>query len=99
MAYRIEIESAARDHLNFLKAWQRALVVSTISEQLLHQPTEKTRNRKSLKANPIANWELRIGDIRVYYDVEDVPEAIVYIKGVGVKERNLVRLGNEVIKL
>ena len=27
-----------------------------------------------LRANPVAPWELRIGDLRVYFDVEQVPE-------------------------
>jgi hypothetical protein len=35
----------------------------------------------------------------VYYDVEDEPEPVVQIRAVGIKERNRVRIGKEVIEL
>jgi hypothetical protein len=52
-----------------------------------------------MRPNPLAPWELRIGNLRVYYDVEEDPEPVVYIRAIGVKERNWVRLGKEVIYL
>jgi len=52
-----------------------------------------------MRPNPVAPWELRIGNLRVYYDVEEEPKASVYIRAVGVKLRNRVRIGREVIKL
>ncbi len=52
-----------------------------------------------MRPNPLASWELRIGDLRVYYDVEDEPEPVVYIRAIGIKERNAVRIGKEVITL
>jgi mRNA-degrading endonuclease RelE of RelBE toxin-antitoxin system len=52
-----------------------------------------------MRPNPVAPWELRIGNLRVYYDVEEEPEFIVFIRAVGIKERNRVRIGREVIDL
>jgi hypothetical protein len=52
-----------------------------------------------MRPNPVAPWELRIGNLRVYYDVQDAPEAVVSVLAVGVKERNQVRIGNEVVEL
>ena len=52
-----------------------------------------------MRPNPIAPWELRIGDLRVYYDVEDDPDSRVIVLAVGVKERNRLRIGGEEIKL
>lgn len=52
-----------------------------------------------MRPNPIAPWELRVGDLRVYYDVEHSPEATVEVFAVGVKERNRVRIGGEVVEL
>ena len=52
-----------------------------------------------MRPNPVAPWELRIDNLRVYYDVEDEPEPVVYIRAVGVKLRNQVRIGREVIEL
>ena len=55
----------------------------------------ETRNRKPLRPNPLASWELRIGDLRVYYDVEEDPEQQVNIVAIGMKRRNRVSIGGE----
>jgi mRNA-degrading endonuclease RelE of RelBE toxin-antitoxin system len=52
-----------------------------------------------MRPNPLAPWELRIGGLRVYYDVEDEPELVVYIRAIGIKERSTVRIGKEVVTL
>jgi hypothetical protein len=52
-----------------------------------------------MRPNPVAPWELRTGNLRVYYDVEEEPEPVVFIRAVGIKERNRVRIGREVIDL
>ena len=87
------------DHLRFLTARQRAIVLGAVDEQLTHQPTVETRNRKPMRPNPLAPWELRIGVLRVYYDVEDIPESKVYIRAVGIKERNRVRIAGAIFEL
>ncbi len=99
MPYRIEYSPDAEDHLRLLTARQQAIVVDTVDRQLIDKPTVVTRNRKPMRPNPMAPWELRIGNLRVYYDVEEEPEAVVYIRAVGVKQGNLVRIGTEVIEL
>ena len=40
-----------------------------------------------LRSNPIASWELRIDQFRVFYDV-DAGAEVVLIKAVGWKEHN-----------
>jgi hypothetical protein len=52
-----------------------------------------------MRPNPLAPWELRIGALRVYYDVEDAPQPKVFIRAVGIKERNRVRIAGEIIAL
>jgi hypothetical protein len=49
--------------------------------------------------NPLAPWELRIGRLRVYYDVQAKPSRVVTIRAVGIKERNRVRIGGKEIEL
>ena len=51
-----------------------------------------------MRPNPVAPWELRIGILRVYYEIE-AAETAVRILAVGVKERDVVRIGGEVIEL
>ena len=52
-----------------------------------------------MRPNPIAPWELRIGHLRVYYEVQEGPEPVVRVLAVGVKDRNVVRIGGEEIVL
>jgi len=99
LPYRIEYSPEAEEHLRFLTARQRATVLDSVDEQLTYQPTVETRNRKPMRPNPLAPWELRIGKLRVYYDVEEEPEPLVQIRAVGIKDRNRVRIGREVIEL
>ena len=99
MAYRIDYSREAIDHLRFLTARQRKMVLDAVDRQLKYQPNVPTRNRKLMESNPLAVWELRIDHLRVYYDIEDEPEPVVVIRAVGVKERNIVRIGGEEVDL
>jgi mRNA-degrading endonuclease RelE of RelBE toxin-antitoxin system len=97
--YRIDFSPEAEDHLRALTARQQAIVLDAVDEQLGHQPTVETQNRKPMRPNPLAPWELRVGNLRVYYDVEEEPEPTVYVRAVGVKQRNRVRIADEEIEL
>jgi mRNA-degrading endonuclease RelE of RelBE toxin-antitoxin system len=97
--YRVEYSPDAENHLRSLTARQRSIVLDAVDEQLMHEPTAETKNRKPMRPNPIAPWELRIDPLRVYYDVQTDPERVVKIRAVGIKERNQVRIGGEVIEL
>ena len=99
MKYRIEYSPDTEDHFRVLTTRQQVTILDTVEEQLQYQPGVETRNRKPMRPNPIAPWELRIGNLRVYYDTEDDPEYVDYIRAIGIKERNNVRIGKEVIKL
>jgi mRNA-degrading endonuclease RelE of RelBE toxin-antitoxin system len=91
--YRIEYSPECEDLLRAMTARDRAIVLDAVDQQLAHQPTVETRNRKLMRPNPVAPWELRIGDLRVYYDVSDSPEPVVLLLAVGVKVHNIVRIG------
>jgi len=99
LAYQIEYSPDAEDHLRGLTARQRAIVLDNVDDQLTYQPGVETRNRKPMRPNPIAPWELRIGDLRVYYDFSEEPKRIVYVRAIGIKDRNIVRIGGEEIQL
>lgn len=99
LAYRIEYSPAAEEHLRGLTARQRANIFDSVDKQLLDQPAVETRNRKPMRPNPLAPWELRIGNLRVYYDIQEVPETAVTILAVGIKKRNRILIGGEEIEL
>ena len=47
----------------------------------------------------MAPWELRVGKMRVFYDVSKGPPQMVRVLAVGVKDRNILRIGGEEIQL
>ena len=97
MAYLLIFADAARDHLRDMTARQRSLILATIHEQLTHQPAVETKNRKLLRPNPIAPWELRIGTIRVFYEIRLESEE-VWIEAIGIKVRDRVRIGGQEVE-
>jgi mRNA-degrading endonuclease RelE of RelBE toxin-antitoxin system len=99
LRYDIEYSPETVRHLRALTARQRTIVFDAVDEQLSYQPAVETRNRKPMRPNPLAPWELRIGELRVYYDVEEAPKPLVLIRAIGVKERNRVLIDNEEFEL
>lgn len=70
-------------------------ILDGIEKHLTHEPLVETRNRKPMRPNPIAPWELRLGNFRVYYDVEEGDDGKVLVRAVGVKLRNVVKIGRQ----
>jgi hypothetical protein len=83
--FRIEYSPNTEQHLRALSARERTIIFDVMDAQLAFQPLVETRNRKPIRPNPLAPWELRVGRLRKYYDVEQDPEPVVYIRAVGVK--------------
>jgi mRNA-degrading endonuclease RelE of RelBE toxin-antitoxin system len=63
LPYIIEYSPEAEEHLQRLTARQRKIVLDTVDRQLLNQPNVETKNRKPMRPNPVAPWELRIGSL------------------------------------
>ena len=70
-----------------------------VETQLANEPLIETRNRKPLRPNPVAPWELRVSEMRVFYDVSEGPPQTVRVLAVGIKDRNILRIGGEEIQL
>ena len=66
MAFEIEFSPDARDHFRSLKRRDQQIIVDAIADQLMHQPDQPTARRKRFEDNPIAPWEPRVGDFRVF---------------------------------
>jgi mRNA-degrading endonuclease RelE of RelBE toxin-antitoxin system len=100
MAFQIQFTQTAADHVRVLRKFEQQLVLDGIEDQLRHQPTVATRNRKRLTANELSDWELRIDRFRVFYDVvTEADTQVVKVKAVGYKEHNTLYLGGEEVNL
>ncbi len=87
--YTINISPVAEEDLKSLRKFERIEVLEGMKTRLRHEPTVKTRNRKRMEPNELAEWELRIGKFRVFYNV-DTAALVVQIETIGVKVGNLL---------
>jgi mRNA-degrading endonuclease RelE of RelBE toxin-antitoxin system len=99
MAYTIVYSPEAVEHLATLPKADQVAVIDQVEEQLTHQPTLPTQKRKEIRPNSLAPWQLRLGDIRVFYEVQVDPQPVVGIKAVGKKVHNDLWIGGERIVL
>lgn len=99
MPYTVEFAESVEDHFRVLTARDRTTALAAINRQLLHEPLKETRNRKPLRPNPIAPWELRVGPLRVFYEVVEADSGVVRILAVGRKRRNVLMIGGKEIRL
>ena len=87
MASELHLSATAKAELQAMRAFDRRRVMGEIERQLTDAPAVESRNRKQLgdvEADfyyrpPL--WELRVGEWRVFYDVEAESEA-VYVRSV-----------------
>jgi len=69
-------EGVAQD-LAGLRAFDGTRMLDEIDEQLAHEPTRETRKKKRLPGlkppwdQELPVWELRVGEYRVFYDVDE----------------------------
>lgn len=82
MAYQIDYTASAEGDITYFRRYEQVLIVDAIDGQLTHEPDQETRNRKLLNPNTLAEWELRIGRYRVFYNVNTVIRLVI-VKAVG----------------
>lgn len=85
MPFEISITDDADRQFRSLTARERSTLASAISSRLQNDPTTPTKAIKKLRLNPFAEFELRVGSLRILYNVE---EAEVVILLVGRKQGN-----------
>jgi mRNA-degrading endonuclease RelE of RelBE toxin-antitoxin system len=83
--FTIEYASGVAEDLSDFRTGDRKLLLDRIEQHLAHEPTKATRNRKIILGlkppweyeEPI--WELRVGQFRVFYDVDDKTRMVVVL--------------------
>src|SRR5713226_7803587 len=80
MPFNITITEDADRQLRWLPAREQRILEAAIQARLEHQPTTPTKAIKRLRPNPLAEFELRAGDLRALYNVEG-DEVVVLIVG------------------
>lgn len=70
MPFQLIITEEAERQLRSLSARDQRILEAAIQARLVHQPTQPTRAIKRLRPNSFAEFELRVGELRVLYNVE-----------------------------
>ncbi len=101
--YSIEYTEEALTDLEYFRKSERQLILDQVDGQLTYEPNVETNNRKRLRPNQVAEWELRIGKYRVFYDVTTQVNTevvkIVKVEAVGFKEHNQLFIRGKEFKL
>src|ERR1700733_14295378 len=92
MAFQITITEEAESQLRTLSVREQRTLEAAVVVRLTDQPTTPTKAIKRLRPNPLAEFELRGGDLRVLYNVEG-DEVVLLV--VGRKVGNALIVGNE----
>lgn len=85
MPFSIRFTPSANEDLLSYPVTQQRTIIDSIKRHLSHEANLETRRRKKLTDHPLAPWELRVGDFRVFYHIKD---DIVGITAVGHKVHN-----------
>jgi mRNA-degrading endonuclease RelE of RelBE toxin-antitoxin system len=84
MRFDIGFTPEALEDVQLFRKGDRTRIVKAIEDQLSHEPASETRNRKRIRPNQTAEWELRVDRFRVFYDIEDLAH-LVKVEAVGHK--------------
>jgi mRNA-degrading endonuclease RelE of RelBE toxin-antitoxin system len=91
----INLTESAQADLGWFVAYARRIIVDGIDVHLRYEPTAGSRKIKAMQPNPVAGWELRLGDYRILYDVNDAAR-VVTVQVIGEKRGNrLIVQGKE----
>jgi mRNA-degrading endonuclease RelE of RelBE toxin-antitoxin system len=70
MKYAVTFAPEAEEDFRRLLAYHRAAVRDAINQHLVHEPTRESTSRiKRLREMAKPQYRLRVGDIRIFYDV------------------------------
>jgi mRNA-degrading endonuclease RelE of RelBE toxin-antitoxin system len=95
MRYAIVLAPEAIDDLRMLRANVRSAVRSALETHLRDRPTQVSRSRiKRLRGLLRPQYRLRVGDVRVFYDVSATAVEVLAIVSKQEAESWLARFGN-----
>src|SRR5262249_30625586 len=70
MAFQLTITDDADEQFRWLTIREQRVLEAAIETRLRDQPAVLTKAVKRLRPNPLAEYELKVGDLRALYNVE-----------------------------
>jgi mRNA-degrading endonuclease RelE of RelBE toxin-antitoxin system len=95
MRYEVLLAPEAVEDLRALKANLRTEVRGAMETHLRHEPTKTSKSRiKRLSGQSRPHYRLRVGEVRVFYDVEGDTVQVLAIVAKSEAESWLARFGS-----
>jgi mRNA-degrading endonuclease RelE of RelBE toxin-antitoxin system len=69
--FRVILTASADEDLRHYRAFQQRTIVDAVKVHLRADANVETKRRKRLTGHPLAPWELRVGNYRVFYELEE----------------------------
>ena len=88
---------SADEDLDYYEVRAQTVILDAIGTCLESDADVESKRRKRLRANPLAPWELRIGDYRVFYEIR--AEGLVRVLAVGHKVHNELFIRGERVEI
>ena len=97
MKFQIEFTPSSEKDIEYFRKNEQRIILTGIRRYLSEDADVETKRRKLLRPNLLATRELRIGDYRVFYDIEEAN--LVKITAVGFKVHNELFVRGKRVKL
>jgi len=86
MEFEVSFVPSADEDLDCYKAREQRIILDAIAEFLQSDADVASKRRRRLRPNPLAPWQLRIGDYRVFCEIQ--AERWVRVLAIGRKSHN-----------
>jgi mRNA-degrading endonuclease RelE of RelBE toxin-antitoxin system len=80
--FNIKFTDHALDDLQTFPEEERQWILTALELQLMVNAAEESRDRRRIRPDMPAEWAVRLGEVRVFYDV-DVTNRTVKVEAVG----------------
>ena len=97
MRFQVTLTPSADEDLKHYRAFEQRAIVDAMKVHLRADANVETRRRKRMAGHPVAPWELRVGNCRVFYELE--AETRVKVVAVGHKEHNDLFIRGKMVNL
>jgi mRNA-degrading endonuclease RelE of RelBE toxin-antitoxin system len=82
MMFDIKFTDRALDDLATFPASEQRWILTELEMQLMMNAADESQDRKRIRPDMLAEWAVRLGQVRVFYDV-DVTTRTVKVEAVG----------------
>lgn len=97
MRFDIKLVASAQKDLGWYRTSGQRVILKAVFKYLRADADVETKKRKQLRPNPLAPWELRIGNYRVFYEIAE--NRLVRVLSIGHKVHNDLFVQGERVEL